>query len=203
MRLCFVLILLTLLLTSNASNNNDVNVSAILHFARRWQLFTIEPSALSTLELTAITSALATGHNWWYRGWVLLDHTGIHNIVGAYVSLFTPLFTHCSSCRIYKKIMSTPLCEPSHPDSISVYTLTWRKLTSLTPGCRPRATVSIKGPHVSFISRQNKQQRAKLTPYGIGGCGFEIKASSTHLSCWAQMHCSPHTEWLIATVHSH
>lgn len=38
------------------------------------------------------------------------------------------------------------------------------------------------------------------------GSRLEIESSGTHLSCWAQMHCSPHTAWLIATVkleHTH
>lgn len=55
---CSMFILLTLLMTYPCLFNDDVKVSVIPSVARWWQLFTIKLSAVSTLELTVITSAL-------------------------------------------------------------------------------------------------------------------------------------------------
>lgn len=50
-------------ITERCQSNNDVKVSVIPNFTRWWQLFTIKRSAVSTLELTVITSALPTEQN--------------------------------------------------------------------------------------------------------------------------------------------
>lgn len=76
--------------------------------------------------------------------------------------------------------------------------------------------VSIKHPITEFHTSHSSLGKTEQALYHSVqswhhmecGCRLEIESSGAHLSCWAQMHCSPHTVWLIATVritqtHSH
>ncbi len=190
MQLCAVLILLTLLLTSlkctRCHSNNDVKVSVILNFTRWWQLFTTVPSAVSTLELAVITSALATEHNRRYWVWILrskrvhflLNHTEIHilkwvNYSNLIIAIYNVTPAHLPSNKKKKKIMFT-LCVSWVIHTTDLF-LNWSEWMTLTPEERSRnGTNKTRDrwiPHISFISLQNRagpiSQCAKLTPYGV------------------------------------
>lgn len=81
-----------------------------------------------------------------------------------------------------------------------------------TPAPGSQVTVMIKAPLTEFLTSHSSLSKNRAGPlyhtvqswhHMECGCRLEIESSGTHLSCWAQMHCSPHTVWLIATVHSH
>lgn len=72
-------------------------------------------------------------------------------------------------------------------------------------------TIPIKHPATEFLTSHSLLSETKGVLYHSvqswhhmeDDSRLEIESSGTHLSCWAQMHCCPHTVWLIATVHSH
>lgn len=109
---------------------------------------------------------------------------------------------------------STPFfCKLSHLDSIFFVVVVvlfplWNHLNGFPDS---PVTLRVKYPVTGFLTSHSSFSKTVRALYHTVprwhhmecGCRLEKESSGTHLSCWAQMHCSPHTVWLIATVHSH